>query len=180
MRYRYRATGLYLLLKQRNNGSVTPKHITEPYRNKFRVALLVIGLNDHLADTLACPHYIGGINCLIRGYHDKSLRFIFRRRLCKLPCTHYIVFDRFIGGVFHKRNVLMCRSMVNYVRMVLFKYRIDPVRVTNASDEYLQVKLRIFAHKLLLDGICTVFINIENDKLLRLVSRYLTAKLASY
>ena len=97
-----------------------------------------------------------------------------------LVCTNNIVFDSFIRACFHKRNVLMCCSVINDIRLVFFKNVIDTSAVTNRADKRHKIEFTaIFTFKLLLYFISIVFINVKYDKLFRLMTCYLSAKLAS-
>ena len=63
--------------------------------------------------------------------------------------------------------------------LVFFKEIFDLTLIANASDKSKQVQCGIFAAKLLLDLVCVVFVNIEDDQLSRTLGGDLTAKLAS-
>ena len=97
-----------------------------------------------------------------------------------LVCTNNIVFDSLIRACFHKRNVLMCCSVINDIRLVFFKNVIDTSAITNRADKRHKIEFTaIFTFKLLLYFISIVFINVKYDKLFRLMTCYLSAKLAS-
>ena len=55
-----------------------------------------------------------------------------------------------------------------------------PLTVPHRAYKCYKIKLGVFPLKLVLNIISIILINIENNKTLRLVLRYLTAQLAAY
>ena len=74
--------------------------------------------------------------------------------------------------------MLMCRGMIYDLRFIGMHNLIDPVAVTHRADQHYQLKLRISPSKLLLDLICVILIDIEDDQLARISLGDLPAKLA--
>ncbi len=74
--------------------------------------------------------------------------------------------------------MLVCRRMEHDIRTVLFENGIDAVRVADRTDQHHQIKLWMVPHKLQLDVICRVLIDIQNDQPARRVVRDLPAQLA--
>ena len=64
---------------------------------------------------------------------------------------------------------MRCR-MIDKLRPVLIKDLKDLAAVTHRSDQCLQVKIRILLFQLQLNIICIVFIYIENNKCLGMMS----------
>ena len=73
----------------------------------------------------------------------------------------------------------MCGCMIYDLRLVGFKYPVDPFTVTDGADQYLQVQVRITGLQLLLNVVSIIFINIKDHQKLRLMTCDLTAELAS-
>ena len=73
--------------------------------------------------------------------------------------------------------MLMCGRMEDHVRLVLLHHAADAVRVPTGADEGHEVQLRVLHDELLLDAVCVVLIDVEDDELLRLVACDLTAEL---
>ena len=140
----------------------------------------VHALNDHLTESLAGPHYIGRVDCLVRAYEHESVRAVLHRGVCSLICTYYIVLDCLVRAVLHERDMLMCRRMVDYLRPVLREHALYPSAVPYGADEHLEVELWVVLSKLLLDIVCVVLIYIEDNELLRMMLGHLSAQLASY
>ena len=63
----------------------------------------------------------------------------------------------------------MCCRMIDDLRTVLFEDTVDTVLITYRTDQHHQVKLRLFPLQFLLDIICIVLIDVEDDQLLRTV-----------
>ena len=73
----------------------------------------------------------------------------------------------------------MRRCVIYNVGLVLFKDLIDPAAVAHRTDEDFQLQIRLFVSQLQLNGVSIVFVNIKDDKLLRLMGRNLTAQLTA-
>ena len=136
-------------------------------------------LNNHFAHALARPHDIRGVYRLIRRYHNESFRAGHRGRLCCLKRSEYIVFNRLGGAVLHQRNMFMRRRVINDIRLVIRENPVHPVGIPHGCDEHHKVQIRMFHFQFLLYIINVIFINIENNKLFRLMLRNLSAELAS-
>ena len=109
----------------------------------------------------------------------KSLAAVHHCRICSLIGSYHIVLDRLTGAVLHQRYVLMCGCMIYDLRLIGFKYPVDPFAVTDGADQYLQVQVRITGLQLLLNVVSVIFINVENHQKLWLMTCDLTAELAS-
>ena len=71
----YGATGLYLLLKQRNDRTVGTKHVAETCCYKLRLAFhlttydgFVKALHIDLADALRATHHVGWVHSLVGSW----------------------------------------------------------------------------------------------------------------
>ena len=140
---------------------------------------LIHGLDNHLAETLACPHNVGRIHSLICTDQYKTLTSIFQGCMCCLISSHHIVLDCFTGAGLHKGNMLMCSCMINNVRFIGFKYIIDFSGITDRTDQYHQIQVRVFGAEFLLNVVCIVLIYIEDHQPLRCMGCDLAAELAS-
>ena len=179
MRYGDRSSCHDLFLKQRDHTSVASKNIAEAYRHKFRIVMLVEGLDDHLADPLARPHDVGGIHSLIGGDHDKAFGSVHGCCISGLPGSEHIILDSLIRAGLHQRHMLMGCRMVYDLRLIMLKDPVHAVGIPHGSDQHYQLKLRISCLKLLLYIIHTVFINIQNKQHGRLMGCDLTAELTA-
>ena len=70
---RNRSARLNLLLKQRDNASVTSEYVTESNGYEISLGFLIICLYYHLTDTLRSTHDVCGVNGFIRGYEYELL-----------------------------------------------------------------------------------------------------------
>ena len=115
-------------------------------RQSFRCLLFdhtIKGLYDHLTETLAGAHDIRRIHRFICTNQNKSLTAVHHCRISCLVSTDRIILNRLTWTVLHQRNMLMCCCMIDDVRTISLKYRIDPSRVSDRSDQYNQIKFRI-------------------------------------
>ena len=71
--------------------------------------------------------------------------------------------------------MLVCCSMIYDIRPEFLEYRIDPVRITHRSNQYLQIQCRMLAQQFLLDIISIVLIYIYNDQAFGMVGSDLSA-----
>lgn len=167
-----------LLLEERDDGAVGAEDVTEADSDEvgFRV-LPVHHLDDHLTDTLRGPHDVRRVHGLIRGDQDEALHAGVSRGTGGLECTHDVVLDGFVRAHLHERHVLMRSCMEDHVRPVLLHHAADTVGVPAGADEGHEVQLRVLHDKLLLDAVRVILIDVEDDKLLRLVACDLTAEL---
>ena len=143
MSYRNRSACHNLSFKQRNNTTITSQYITKTYCYKFRIIMPIVSLNDHFTDSLGSSHNIGRIHSLICGDHNKLLNTILYCCLRCLPGTKYIILNRFIRAVLHKRYVLMRSRMVNDIRMIFLHDIIHAVCITNRSNQHYKIKIRV-------------------------------------
>ena len=75
---------------------------------------------------------------------------------------------------------MLVRRRVEYdLRPVFAQHNIQTRRIAHRTDQNDKVQRRIFPLELHLDVICIVFINIKNQKLLRVALRNLPAQLAA-
>ena len=137
-------------------------------------------LNDHLTDTLGCSHDIRWIHGFVRRNENHAFRTGSSCRHRYIISSKYIVLDGLIRAVFHKWHMLVCSCMKNNCRFIICKYGIYPMRVSHRSNEYDQIQLWKVLFQFLLKIIGSILINIENDKLRRMMRRDLPAKLATY
>ena len=75
--------------------------------------------------------------------------------------------------------MLMGCRMVDDVRTISAEDIFDAFRIAYRSDQHYQIQCRILTDQLLLDRIGVVLIDIDDDQLLRLMTRDLPAQLAS-
>ena len=73
----------------------------------------------------------------------------------------------------------MGRSVEHKLRPVSFHHMVQPDGVTDRADDDLQIQFRMGAAQLHLNIIGIIFVNIQNNKLLRLRMGDLTAQLAA-
>ena len=139
--------------------------------------LRVEGLDHHLTDALACAHDVRGVHGLVRADQDKALTAVHHRGVGGLIRTDGVVLDRFAGAVLHEGDVLMGRRVINNLGMVLLKDLEHAAAVADGTDQGYEVEVRILLAQLQLDGVGVVFVDIENDQLLRVMSGHLAAEL---
>jgi len=137
----------------------------------------VKGLDDHLTDALAGPHDVGGVHGLVGGDEDKALTAVHHGGVGRLIGADGVVLDGFTGTVLHEGDVLMGRGVIDDLGMVLLKNLEHAAAVADGADEGHEVEIRILLSQLQLDGVGVVFVDIENDQLLRVVPRDLAAEL---
>ena len=143
------------------------------------VADHVHALDYHFAESFAGAHDVGRVYSLIGTDQHKALAAVHHCRICSLIGSYHIVLDCLTGAVLHQRYVLMCGCMIYDLRLIGFKYPVDPFAVTDGADQYLQVQVRITGLQLLLNVVSVIFINVENHQKLWLMTCDLTAELAS-
>ena len=73
----------------------------------------------------------------------------------------------------------MRRRMIYDLRPVLIHYLTDPAGISYRADKHHQIQILIFPKKLLLDFISVILIDIKNDQLTGLSTRYLPAQFTS-
>ena len=74
----------------------------------------------------------------------------------------------------------MRRGMVDDIRMISCEHGFKAFAVSDGAYEHLDIDFRMSAQKLVLNVISVVLVNIKDNKLVRRMLRYLTAKLAAY
>ena len=139
MGYGHRAAGCDLLFEQRNHAAVGTQYVTETHRHEFCLIMSVESLHDHLTDTLAGAHDIGGIYRLVGGDHDKFFCTVLGSRHGGLPGAEHIVLHSLVRAVFHQRHMLVGCGMIYDIRLMGFKNRIDPVGIADTADEHHQI-----------------------------------------
>lgn len=141
--------------------------------------MLVVGLNYHLAYALCGAHDIRGVDRLIRRDEHETLYAELVRRANGLERAEDVIFDGLVGVVLHKGHVLMRRGMVDDIRMIPRKHGVETLAVPDRAYEHLDVDLGMCPLELVLDSIGVVFVDIENDELMRRMLCYLAAQLAA-
>ena len=137
----------------------------------------VEGLDDHLTETLRGAHDVGGVHGLVGGDQDKALTPVDHGGVGRLIRADSVVLDGLAGAVLHEGDVLMRGGMIDDLGMILLKHLEDTPAVADGTDEDHQIQIRILLSQFQLDGVGVVFVDIEDDQLLRVVARDLTAEL---
>ena len=176
---RDRTSTLNLFFEQRNHTSVTAKHISKTHGYEICLRSAIIGLNDHLTDALAGTHDIGWINCLIRGNHHKFLHTVPICRLHNLPCAKHVILNCLVRTLFHERHMLMCRCMIDNLRLVMFKNPVHTIRIPHGCDQHNKIQIREPDFQFVLHIIGRILVNIHNNQLFWLVCGNLPAQFAS-
>ena len=78
-------------------------------------------------------------------------------------------------AVLHEGHVFVCRCMIHDIRPVSLENAVDTLFIPYGCDQHHEIQIRIFADQLLLDIIGIIFINIEDDQLLRMMGCQLSA-----
>ena len=139
--------------------------------------LRVKGLDDHLTEALTGAHDVGGVDGLIRRDEDKALAAVDHGGVSRLIGADGVVLDRLTGTVLHEGDVLMGSGVVDNLGMVLLKDLEDTAAVADGADQGHKVQVRILFPQFQLDGVGVVFIDIEDDELLRMMTGHLAAEL---
>ena len=137
----------------------------------------VEGLDDHLAESLAGAHDVGGVHGLVGGDQDKTLTAVDHGSVGRLIGADGVVLDGLTGTVFHEGDVLMGGSVVDDLGMVLFKDLEDTAAVADGTDQGHEVEIWILLAQFQLDGVGVVLVDIKDDELLRVVASHLAAEL---
>ena len=207
MRDRYRPSLLDLFPEKRDHGTVASENIAETDGDKFCPDILqlpdrhrcltaarmreelryvrrfsgfdlrVKALYDHFTQPLAGTHNIGRIHSLVRADQHKSLRPVDHRGIRRFIGADGIVLDRLARAVLHQGNMLVGCRVIDDLRLIGLKQIKNLPAVPDRADQGHQVQLRIFLLQLQLDRVSVVFIDIENDQLLRFMRSDLPAKL---
>ena len=143
------------------------------------LAYPVHALDDHLAETLAGPHDIGGVDRLVRADQHKPLGSVFHRRESRLVGSDHIVFDGLVGTCLHQRHMLVGRRVIDDLRPICIKYHLHPAAVPDRADQRYQVQIGVFLLQFLLDIVGVVLVNIKDNQLLGMMSGNLSAELTS-
>lgn len=176
----YRTALRDLLLEERDDGAVGAEDVTEADSDEVGLRVLPVHhLDDHLTDPLRGTHDVRRVHGLIGGDQDEALHAGVGRGTGGLEGAHHVVLDCFVRAHLHQRYVLMCGRMEDHVRLILLHHAADSVRVPARSDERHEVQLRVLHEELLLDAVRVVLVDVEDDELLRLVTRDLTAELGA-
>ena len=168
-----------LFLKQRDHAAVAPQHVSEAHCYKFRLIMLVEGLNDHLADPFAGSHDVGGIHRLVRGDHHEFSAAVHRCCGSRLPGPEHVVFNGFVGACLHQRHMLVGGRMVYDIRTIFRKNGVHSLRIAHGSDQHHERQIGMSLQKLLLNIIGIIFINIHDNQPGRLMRGDLPTQLAS-
>ena len=137
----------------------------------------VKGLDHHLTDALGSAHNVGGVHGLVCGDEDKALTAVHHGGVGRLIRADGVILDGLTGAVLHEGDVLVSRGVIDDLGMVLFKDLEDTPAVADGADQDHEVQIRILFPQLQLDGIGVVFVDIEDDELLRVVPGDLAAEL---
>ena len=137
------------------------------------------GLDDHFAQALGGSHDIGGVDGLIGGDEDKTLRTVAHGSVGCFIGADGVILDGLAGRILHKGDVLMGSGMVDHVRAVGGEDLVKTAAVTHGADEGDEVEGGVFITELKLDVVGVIFVNIEDDELLGIVRGNLTADLAA-
>ena len=168
-----------LFLEQRDHAAVAPQYITEPDRHIIGPGVAVHGLDQHLTEPFGSTHDIRGVYRLIRGDKYEFIHSVPVCCLCYLIGTEYIIFNSLVWAVLHERHMFMCSCMIHDIRSICLENAVDTLFVTHGCDQYHQIQLRILADQLLLDVVGIIFINIQDDQLLRMMGCQLSAQFTS-
>ena len=133
----------------------------------------------NLTDALARTHDVRRVHGLIRRDEHEGLRAVAVRSLRHMERSEYVIFNGLVRASLHQRHMLVRRSVEHDVRPVLRKQGADPHFVAHGADAHGKVQLRMRAVQLLLDGIGVVFIDIQQHKALRRMTRDLAAELTA-
>jgi len=136
----------------------------------------VEGLDDHLTETLTGAHDVGGIHGLVGGDEDKALAAVDHGGVGRFIGADGVVLNGLTGAVFHEGDVLVGRGVVDNLGMVLLKDLEDTAAVADGADQGHKVQVRILFPQFQLDGVGVVFIDIEDDELLRMMTGHLAAE----
>ena len=137
----------------------------------------VEGLDHHLTEALGSAHDVGGVHGLVGGDQDKALTAMHHGGIGRLVGADGVVLDGLTGAVFHEGDVLVGRSVIDDLGMILLKDLEDTPAVADGADQDHKVQVRILFAQFQLDGVGVVFVDIEDDELLRVMARDLAAEL---
>src|SRR5271163_1392559 len=109
-----------LLLEQWNHTSLRAKHIPEPYRDASHPAGRPSG-HDQLPDPLGTAHEAARSYGLVGGDKQEILAIALAGDFHQGKQSEHVVLHRLLQIVFHKRNVLVSRSMKDGLDVMLFE-----------------------------------------------------------
>ena len=118
-------------------------HMRMQKRKQIQPVILADGihaLNNHFAQSFACPHNIGRVDCLVSADKHKTLRTVHQCCISCLVGADHIVLDCLIRAALHQRHMFMGGCMVYNVRAVFLKYHIDPAAVAHGTNQYNKVQ----------------------------------------
>ena len=198
-----------LPLKNRNDGAIGTEDIAETYRDELSVSIgehggcdvaafdaivgeelgdlggaagfyfLVEGLDDHLAEALRGAHDVCRVHGLVGRNEHETVAAMNHRGVGRFVRADDIVLNGLAGGVFHEGHVFVRGGVVDDLRVVFLEEVEHLPAVADGADEHLEVKVRVFLPELELDTVRVVFVDVEDDELLRLVACDLPAEFRS-
>ena len=123
----------------------------------------------HFAHSFCSTHNVGRIYCFICGYHHKALCSVFLTKFYQILGTEYIIKNSFYTVVLHQRNVFVRGCIDNDLWMISLKYFFKCFSVGDRTYFNLQIQtVSICYLQFLLNIICSVFIDIQNNDLFRI------------
>ena len=172
MRHRYRLTLFNLTFEQRNHRTVRAKHIAKAGRHKLGIATLLLGqeLHNHFATALGGAHHIRRVHGLVGTDHHKLLDAIQHRKRTHIKGTHHIILDSFHRVIFHERHMLVRSRMEHHLWPIPLENLVHAEVVAHRRNQRHQIQLVAILHaQFLLNFVGVVFIDINNNHLLRIV-----------
>lgn len=157
-------------------------HVREELGDLVGLARLDLGvkaLDDHFAEALRSAHDVGGVHSLVRGDEHEPLAAVDHGRIGGLVGADHVVLHGLAGAVLHEGHVLMGRRVVDHLGPIPFEHLEDAAAVPDGADEGDQLQRREVGLELQLDIVGVVLVDVEDDQLLRVVSRDLAAELAA-
>ena len=138
------------------------------------------GLDDHLAQPLAGPHDVHGVDGFVRGDQDELAHAVSHGGEGRVVGPDGVVLDGLAGAVLHQRHVLVGGRVEDDVRAVVPHHLFDAAAVADRSDEHHQIQIRVLVGELQLDGMGVVLVDVEYDQPLQVLhGGYLAAELAA-
>ena len=130
-----RASGLDLLLEQRDHRAVAAQYVAKPHRHKAGLALLVHGLDDELTQPLGGPHDIGGVPRFVGADHDELPAAVTAGGQGGLVGAEDVVLDGLAGACLHQGHMLVGRSMVDNVRVIGGEHLLQFALIPDGADQ---------------------------------------------
>ena len=156
-----------------------PQHVAETHRRVLGRGKLGEHLDDDLADPFGSSHDVGGPHRLVGGDQHHFPGMVFVGRCGHVIGAQNIVLHRLVGTVLHQGHMLVSRRVADDLRPVEPEDLFHPLFIPDRADEGYQIQIRIFFLQLQLDAVGIVFVDVQNDQLLRVVQGRLTAELAA-